>query len=183
MTTTPAIYNDGGDRLLVSVLIAASLHALLILGISFAPSEPENQGKLPTLDITLVTPRDTPAPEQADYLAQVSQDGGGNTSEKVRPQLEQAAQPSASTPPPAKAAGEARPLTNAVARRKVQMAEDPKPNAPASAAELIDPFGRSGTPPKRSEVFWVRHPEVSTEVAEKITARHFHARDVPTVLC
>jgi protein TonB len=138
MTTTPAIDSDGGDRLLVSVLIAAALHALLILGISFAPSEPKDQGKLPTLDITLVTPRDTAAPEQADYLAQVSQDGGGNTTEKVRPQLEQAAQPAASAPPPAKAAGEARPLTNAAAQRKVQVADAATPTAPASAAELIN---------------------------------------------
>jgi len=138
MTTTPAIYSDGGDRLLVSVLIAAALHALLILGISFAPREPENQGKLPTLDITLVTPRDTPAPEQADYLAQVTQDGGGNTTEQIRPQLEQAAQPAASAPPPAKAAGEARPLANAAAQRKVQVADAAKPTAPASAAELIN---------------------------------------------
>lgn len=138
LARAPKDFFDGGDRLLVSVLIAAALHALLILGISFTPEQPDHEDKLPSLDITLVTKRDTPPPKEADYLAQISQDGGGNTAEKIRPQLEQAAQPAvAAPPPPSPAAGEARRLASSAGQRKVQVADAAKPAAP-TAAELIN---------------------------------------------
>lgn len=134
-------YHDGGDRLVVSLLIAAALHALIILGISFAPQPEPQDDALPTLDITLVPERKTAPPEQADYLAQVSQDGGGNTAEKVRLQQEQQAR-AAAAPPPQPAAAQARELTRPEGQRKVQVLEDQtetkKPAAPASAAELIN---------------------------------------------
>lgn len=134
-------YHDHGDRLVVSLLIAAALHALLILGISFAPeSAPTPEDSLPTLDITLVPERRTAPPEQADYLAQVSQDGGGNTAEKVRAQEER--QAGAAAPlPPQPAPTQARELTRPDGQRKVQVLDDrdgDQPPAPASAAELIN---------------------------------------------
>ena len=136
----PKDFFDSGDRLVVSVLLAAALHALLILGISFTPEKPSSEDKLPTLDITLVTPRNTPPPKEADYLAQISQDGGGNTAEKIRPQLEQAAQPAIAAPPPSEAAGEARRLASTQGQRKVQVADaaKPAPATPVTAAELIN---------------------------------------------
>jgi protein TonB len=135
----PKDFFDSGDRLVVSVLLAAALHALLILGVSFTPETPSHEDKLPTLDITLVTPRNTPPPQEADYLAQISQDGGGNTAEKIRPQLEQATQPAVAAPPPSPAAGETRRLASTQGQRKVQVADAAKP-APAAptAAELIN---------------------------------------------
>ena len=136
-------YHDSGDRLVVSLLIAAALHALIILGISFAPEPlPPPEDSLPTLDITLVPERRTPPPEQADYLAQVSQDGGGNTAEKVTFQQERQARAAAAAPPPLPAAAaQTRELTQAEGQRKVQVQEEQtearKP-APATAAELIN---------------------------------------------
>ena len=51
----PQAYLDGGDRLLVSLLLAAGLHALIILGVSFAPENaPPQDRQPPALDITLV---------------------------------------------------------------------------------------------------------------------------------
>ena len=75
------------DRLGLTLFLAAVVHVLVILGIGFdfEPREPAIPPKL-TMDITLVHHRSEVPPEQADYLAQASQDGGGNTEEKVRPE-------------------------------------------------------------------------------------------------
>lgn len=94
------------DRIALTLFFALALHAMIILGITFGlhdDSAPENI--LPTLDIT-VSNRRTPAPEEADYLAQTSQEGGGNTTEKVRPaqaipEQAPAVKPQQATPAPA----------------------------------------------------------------------------------
>jgi len=87
--TAPALDSSpvtATDRFALTLFFAVVLHAMIILGITFGtpdPDPPEND--LPTLDITIAN-RSTPPPEAADYLAQTSQDGGGNVTEKVRPQ-------------------------------------------------------------------------------------------------
>lgn len=74
------------DRLALTLFFAVVLHAMIILGITFGTRDPETPpAELPTLDITIAT-RETAPPEEAEYLAQTSQDGGGNVAEKVRPQ-------------------------------------------------------------------------------------------------
>lgn len=134
-------YMDSGDRMVVAIVLAIALHALLILGISFTPDAPKPEDdKLPTLDITLVPKRNTPPPKEADYLAQVSQDGAGNTREKIRPQWEQEAH-KAGAPPPAPAPQQTQELLRPDAQRKAQAAEDavtPEKPQPVSAAELIN---------------------------------------------
>ncbi len=134
-------YTDGGDRLVVSVLIAAALHALIILGISITPNQPDPIDKsAPTLDITLVPKRNTPPPDEADYLAQVSQDGGGNVAEKVRAQMAQEAQ-MANAPPPTPSPTQAQEMLRDQSDRQVQVVETnptPEQSRPASAAELIN---------------------------------------------
>jgi len=75
------------DRLALTVFLAIALHMIFILGVSFDLEllrTPE-ESPLPTMEITLVHSRSEEAPEQADYLAQVNQRGGGNSPEKVRP--------------------------------------------------------------------------------------------------
>ncbi len=73
------------DRMALTLFFAIILHAMIILGITFGlHDDPAPENVLPTLDIT-VSNRRTPPPDEADYLAQTSQEGGGNTSEKVRP--------------------------------------------------------------------------------------------------
>lgn len=72
------------DTLTVSLFAAAVLHVMFILGVSFEPFL--NELRTPaTMEVILVQPTDSEAPENADYLAQASQDGGGDTDEKVRP--------------------------------------------------------------------------------------------------
>jgi protein TonB len=73
------------DRMAMTLFFAIALHAIIILGITFGQFDnPPPENILPTLDIT-VSNRSTPPPDEADYLAQTSQDGGGNTTEKVKP--------------------------------------------------------------------------------------------------
>lgn len=75
------------DRLALTLFFALVLHAMVILGITFGVyDDPDPEKALPTLDITIAT-RNTPPPDEADYLAQTSQDGGGNVSEKVKPTM------------------------------------------------------------------------------------------------
>ena len=75
------------DRLGLTLFLAVALHMIFILGLSFdleLLTTPE-ESPLPTMEITLVHSRSEKAPEDADYLAQANQRGGGNTVEKVRP--------------------------------------------------------------------------------------------------
>lgn len=75
----------GADRLGLTVFLALVLHAIIILGVSFAPSDPTRRDLTSTMEITLVDSHAKDAPEKADYLAQANQLGGGNVSDKTRP--------------------------------------------------------------------------------------------------
>lgn len=70
------------DRMSLTIFIAFAFHALLILGVSF--SLPENfQAPMNTLDVTIVHTQTDKKNEDADYLANATQLGGGNTNEKT----------------------------------------------------------------------------------------------------
>ncbi len=74
------------DRLSLTLVLAVILNVLVIFGISFTSEDhtkpPE---KLPGLEVTLVQSRADKEPEDADFLAQANQEGGGNSEERVRP--------------------------------------------------------------------------------------------------
>lgn len=140
---TPIPENDSvtaTDRFALTLFFAVAAHAMIILGITFGvhdDSPPDTM--LPTLDITIVT-RETPPPEEADYLAQSSQDGGGNVREKVRPtqavrEQAPAVMPQQPVPAPAQV------VTTAVADRQVRQedTETPETQKPeVTAAKLIE---------------------------------------------
>lgn len=69
----------------MTFFLAAIFHGILVLGITFtlAPS-PDNK-TLPTLDIILVQTQKPSEAKDAKYLAQISQQGGGDSKEKARP--------------------------------------------------------------------------------------------------
>lgn len=73
------------DRLGLTVFVALAVHAIVILGISFDFEELLPEKNMPTMEITLVHSHSKEAPEEADYLAQANQKGGGNVEERVRP--------------------------------------------------------------------------------------------------
>tara|TARA_R110001592_G_scaffold4275_6_gene23908 strand:+ start:1423 stop:2334 length:912 start_codon:yes stop_codon:yes gene_type:complete len=71
------------DRLGFTLFLAAVLHALVILGITFDMPTPSELSK--TLEITLATQPSEKAPQKADYLAQLNQEGSGTLDEKAAP--------------------------------------------------------------------------------------------------
>ncbi len=82
--TTPPL--KPADRLAVTLFLATALHAVTIMGVSFRYEDPFKRDNPPiSMEVTLVHSHTEEAPEEADYLAQVSQVGGGNTTERVRP--------------------------------------------------------------------------------------------------
>jgi len=129
------------DRLALMLFIATALHALIILGIGFDAfdRDPPDQDT-PTLDITVVNPTESPPPEEYDYLAESSQDGAGNTEEKVHPrqQLIEQAPPvtrSESKPTPTMV------LSSDDSPQKTDLQSEPEPEQDSKqtkAAELIN---------------------------------------------
>lgn len=82
-TINPATVTQS-DRMSLTIFFALAVHAILILGISFDLMDNSND-VLTTMEITLVSQRSTEAPEEADYLAQENQLGGGTQQNKSRP--------------------------------------------------------------------------------------------------
>ncbi len=74
---------SSSDRISTTLLFSVLVHAVVVLGITFVAPTPGLL--LPTLEVILVEAETTAKPEEADYLAQVSQLGGGDTEERVRP--------------------------------------------------------------------------------------------------
>jgi protein TonB len=139
------------DRLGIALFLAAGLHAAVILGVSFEAISPETPSAEQSMEITVVRHlREPEQPEEADFLAQASQEGGGTEEEKVKPTTEpspppvrpqeQAAretrQAGAPEPPPA----ERRVIATEKSERRTA-SETPKPPEPAehspTAAELL----------------------------------------------
>jgi protein TonB len=73
------------DRFMVFLVLAMAVHALIFFGISFGVTLKPLPRLADTLDVVLVQWRSEQEPDQADYLAQASQRGGGDTEERSRP--------------------------------------------------------------------------------------------------
>jgi protein TonB len=128
--------------LALTLFLATAVHALVILGISFDVFDRDNdEQNAPTLDITVVNRQDTKPPEEYDYLAETSQDGAGNTEDKVQPQQESMAQTPPPAPPVESTPTPTQVMTADTSARKIQKSEEPKPDEKSevtSAAELIN---------------------------------------------
>lgn len=72
------------DVLTIALFVAAAAHAIVLLGVSFRPFLDEMRTP-PALEVILVQKSDAEKPDEAAYLAQSSQDGGGDTDENTRP--------------------------------------------------------------------------------------------------
>ncbi len=77
--------NKSSERLSMTIFFALTIHAIIILGVSFDLELLKDASDLSTMEITLVHNKNDEAPEEADYLAQANQIGGGNIDDKVRP--------------------------------------------------------------------------------------------------
>jgi periplasmic protein TonB len=90
------------ERLTAMLLLAALLHAIVILGLTFTVAGHGGGGDSPQLDVLLVTDEvpEAQSNDQAVYLAQRSQIGSGNTDQPLP-----AASPASRGAPNAQAAG------------------------------------------------------------------------------
>ena len=82
-TIQPKITDN--DRFGMTFFLATIFHGMVILGVTFSIAPPADSKTAPALDIILVQTKSPNDVEDADYLAQVSQQGGGNAAEKARP--------------------------------------------------------------------------------------------------
>ncbi|SDT04460.1 protein TonB [Halopseudomonas xinjiangensis] len=126
------------DRLGFTLFLAAVLHALLILGVTFDLPTPSELSR--ALEITLATQPSEQIPEQADYLAQVNQEGSGTLDEKAAPSTTEEAElqdseinqvtpaQQASAPPP-----------EPIQPKQVVTTSAPAPDRVRHAPEIPDP--------------------------------------------
>ncbi len=75
------------DRLPAMLFLAALVHGILIIGVTFNPEIADQFANAISLEVTIVadTDQQIDRPDEAAYLAQASQEGGGNTTQQVRP--------------------------------------------------------------------------------------------------
>ncbi|MBT8101040.1 MAG: TonB family protein [Gammaproteobacteria bacterium] len=85
------VARPSSDRLPAMLFLAALVHGVLIIGIAFNPALTSEFAEAISLDVTIVaeTDQNIDRPDRAEYLAQASQEGGGNTREHVRPSAAQ----------------------------------------------------------------------------------------------
>lgn len=118
--TPPAMAPNitSGDRLGLTIFFAIVFHSLIILGVSFSKYDrgklPE---KLPGLEITLVQTQTDKKIEDADFLAQANQEGGGESQELEKP---------SSPVDPSLASGEVGEATEVVPETEIATATDPQ---------------------------------------------------------
>ncbi|MCG8016636.1 MAG: energy transducer TonB [Candidatus Thiodiazotropha sp. 'RUGA'] len=97
--------HNQNDILGIGLFVATALHAFVILGITFKPfdpSKPEYQQQSLEVMVVRQPKRQPEEDEQADYLAQVAQSGGGEKRLQEKPQTaEPPAPPQAAQTPPA----------------------------------------------------------------------------------
>ena len=139
-----------GDQFSLALLLALVLHGLVLLGLSFMLEINPLQQAARSLDVVLVNWRSETAPDEAEFLAQASQQGGGDYEQAEKPSqafspevpsIDQGDMPMASSeslPAPSERARETVVAKNpeAPALPQVTEVEQPLPDLP-SAAELL----------------------------------------------
>jgi protein TonB len=73
------------DPFMVCLVLALGIHGAILFGVTFGISLKPLPRLADTLDVVLVQWQSEEEPEEADYLAQASQRGGGETTEQSRP--------------------------------------------------------------------------------------------------
>ena len=81
---------SSADRLGLTLFIALVLHAMVLLGVAFTFEDKKLAA--PALEVTLATYQSKEKPENADYVAQINQQGSGTLEKKALPSSDQKAQ-------------------------------------------------------------------------------------------
>jgi protein TonB len=107
------------EHLMLALVLALVVHALVITQLHFDWMTPDPDSTAPNLDVILVDWASEAPPEEADFLAEANQTGGGENPELERP----------SAPPPAPPAGMPQPQPSPV--------QQPEPPAAASDRPVL----------------------------------------------
>jgi protein TonB len=107
------------EHLTLALVFALVVHVLVITQLHFDWMTPETDSTPPNLDVILVDWASEEAPDEADFLAQANQTGGGENPELERP----------SAPPPAPPAGAPEPRADA--------SQQPEPAAPETDRPVL----------------------------------------------
>lgn len=75
---------EAPNRLVFSLFLAVALHAAVLFGVGFTPTE-KDRAHRSTLEIVLVQHRSETTPQESDFLAQANQEGGGQRPDPARP--------------------------------------------------------------------------------------------------
>lgn len=171
-----ATVNPRPDPIGATMLFSLLLHGVLLLGITFQFAKPHPS--LPTLDVALVNVANQEAPDQADFLAQANNRGGGRSDRAARPSelfsgaLPRpdpgvAARPMAEAAPPPRTTTPTRMVTTtgrsnfSVSSDTAQTAVDPQHAAP-TAAELQrqQAIAQLAAELRRKKVDYAKRPKV-----------------------
>ena len=139
------------DRLIFTLLFSVIIHLVVVLGVSFGVTSPPTNQPLSNLEITLVKQQTELEPEEADFLAQANNEGGGETDEASPEPTPDAPVPEAIepataevTPPPQEVVPEPAPIPEPlpipeppVAEPEVIEVVEPQPIEPVSPDKII----------------------------------------------
>ncbi len=78
-------HNLVNDRLTMSFALAVGLHVVVLVFLGFQFALEQVRDPADTLDVVLVNWRSEAEPDEAEFLAQATQVGGGETAERARP--------------------------------------------------------------------------------------------------
>lgn len=139
MTHAAAPVIGAGERLAVTLLFSLLVHGVVLLGVTFAPEPPALS--LPALDVILVPSKTEATPDKVDFLANASQQGGGESDESKRPR-EKVSSPLPKVSPglaPAPMVAGGPPQTEATPTRVLTTTADSPLSAPSDSARRETP--------------------------------------------
>lgn len=126
------------DRLGFTLFLAAVLHALVILGVTFDMPDPRELAR--SLEITLASQPSTEVPDKADYLAQFDQQGSGTLDEKATPSTPEQTVFQDNEIQPVMPIEEAAPAPTPATEQQVVTTSSPAPEKVASTPTQPDPL-------------------------------------------
>lgn len=157
---------SSADSLAMAVAVAAGLHVAMIGLVHFDFLADRAQSVAPSLDVVLVDWATEETPEQADFLAQVTQAGGGESAQAGSPEqplLPEPAQPEFEPPQPEASADDLSPaLEDVVAADALS---DPLPMA-ADGREAALPEPLDARELMERSLAMVRTPELRREAQD-----------------
>jgi len=172
---TPRAWHE--DRFMLALVIATGVHALVLLGVSFGISLKPVPQLADTLDVVLVKWRSEEAPEEADFLAQANQQGGGEVAERVRPtQPESAELPSVEQGEDSQQSLPAMPMPEVEQREVVVQVTEEAPSTEETRVEQEEsPVPSAAQLMRQSQQLASLQPEVSRETqrTSKLPRREF----------